>query len=104
MDARTKSDLQKIAQQRAPIDPLAPASAPVGIPAKTGSGDIVSASGTAGIASPLIENSYEAREWFSPTTLTSSDGLLSFSIRRVKTVAMTDSKGASVVLKFKEPA
>ena len=63
-----------------------------------------SGTGTAGIASPLTETAYEDREHYDAVTVTSTDGIFSFQVRRLKHMEMLDANGAEVVLDFKEPA
>ena len=53
-----------------------------------------------GIASPLQEQSFAAREWW-PGGIPSTDGLLQFPAP--KKITMTDANGAEVVLEYAEP-
>ena len=53
-----------------------------------------------GIASPLQEQSFAAREWW-PDGIPSTDGLLQFPAP--KKITMTDANGAEVVLEYAEP-
>lgn len=62
-----------------------------------------SAPGGGGVASPLMENDYSAREYWGEQTLTSSDGLLSFRVRAIKTIVQTDANSAEVVQQFAQP-
>ena len=55
---------------------------------------------SSGIASPLQEQDFSAREWW-PLGIPSTDGLLYFPAE--KKVTMTDANGAQVVLEYAEP-
>ncbi|ODU49079.1 MAG: hypothetical protein ABS92_06810 [Thiobacillus sp. SCN 63-374] len=55
-----------------------------------------------GIASPLVETAYASRSWHPAQTLTSTDGVFTFSVRFIKTLGMTDANGAGVALEFKD--
>ncbi len=53
-----------------------------------------------GIASPLTEPAYSAREWW-PDGLPSSDGLL--TLPAIKTMVLQDANGAEVIIQYAEP-
>ena len=84
---------------------------PVGaIPAQRSRADYKApaSTGTAGIASPLIEGAAGegaslAREYYAGITLTSSDGLISLDVEPLKKITMRDANGGPVVLEFAEP-
>jgi hypothetical protein len=57
-----------------------------------------------GIASPLTEPSYAAREFHPEKSLKSSDGLFVWEFAAVKKVVMTDANGEPVVQIFAEPS
>lgn len=57
---------------------------------------------TTGIASPITETKYIDREFYPTVTLTSTDGVFSFDIMRLKTLKMSDAKSRSVILKFQD--
>lgn len=59
--------------------------------------------GGAGIASPLVETDYNAREYWPEQTLVSVDGLLSFRVRPIKSISQEDANAASVVQQFAQP-
>lgn len=64
--------------------------------------------GTAGIASPLIEGAAGegatlAREYYAGITLTSSDGLISLDVEPLKKLTMRDANGEPVVMEFAQP-
>lgn len=64
--------------------------------------------GTAGIASPLTEGidaitGEPAREYYDDKIITSPDGLLTISIKPIKTLNFTDAKSNEVVIKLAEP-
>jgi hypothetical protein len=79
------------------------------VPASRGTGTYkapTSSGGTgAGIASPLTETSYTAREYWPEQTLLSSDGLLSFKVKPIKKIVQTDASTTpqEVVQLFAEP-
>lgn len=56
-----------------------------------------------GIASPLVEASYAARTWHTEKVLVSTDGILAFRIKPVKTVDFLDANGDPVQIEFKSP-
>lgn len=58
-----------------------------------------------GIASPLTETDYTAREYWEEKTLLSSDGLLSFKVAAIKKIVQSDanSPAREVVQLFAEP-
>jgi hypothetical protein len=58
---------------------------------------------TGGIASPLTETAFADREYYADTTVLSSDGIFSFTVKRIKTITMKDKNSGSVKLVFKEP-
>lgn len=75
-----------------------------GVAAKQGRGDYQEPStGTAGIASPLTEADYSARQYWDEVTLVSSDGLLSFRIKPIKQITQADANDAEVVQIFADP-
>ena len=62
------------------------------------------ATGTGGgIASPLTEASYAAREYWPVEVLTSSDGLLTFRVKPIKKIVQADANDAEVVQIFAQP-
>lgn len=60
-------------------------------------------SGSGGIASPLSEVDYDDRTHWPERAIVSSDGLLSFWVRPIRSVSMLDANGAVVVQEFAEP-
>lgn len=56
-----------------------------------------------GIASPLTEPSYAAREFYDPRYLQSSDGVFVWEFVPVKKIIFEDDNGAEVVQEFAEP-
>lgn len=62
-----------------------------------------SAPGGGGVASPLTEADYNAREYWAEQTLTSSDGLLSFRVKAIKKLVQTDANSLEVVQQFAQP-
>lgn len=56
-----------------------------------------------GIASPLIEQDYEARTYWDERTVVSVDGLLSFRIKPIKEFTQLDANDFEVKQQFAEP-
>jgi len=56
-----------------------------------------------GVASPLNETDYTAREYWTEQTVASSDGLLSFRVKAIKKIVQTDANSAEVVQQFAQP-
>ena len=75
--------------------PAVTSSAPLPGAAKSGSG--------AGIASPLVETSYAARQWWSDTQMTTTDGLVTFVVKPVKEITFLDQAATEIKLQFKAP-
>jgi len=96
------ADLNRLAapqQQRRSL----PSISPVGsVPASVGRGSYVApaAAATAGIASPLTEPSYAAREYW-PGGDYSTDGLL--VIPATKKMVLADADGAEVIINLAQP-
>ena len=53
-----------------------------------------------GIASPLTETSYAAREFHPAQTLWTSDGYFAWEVKAPKKIVQTDANGAEVVQQF----
>lgn len=75
--------------------PAVTSAAPLPGAAKSGSGS--------GIASPLTETAYAARQWWPERQLTTTDGLVTFVIKPVKEVTFQDQAATEIKLQFKEP-
>lgn len=56
-----------------------------------------------GIASPLVEPSYAAREFWGDRYFTTSDGFFALQLQPVKKIVMQDANGEPVVQQFAEP-
>ena len=56
-----------------------------------------------GIASPLVEPSYAAREFWGDHYFTTSDGFFALQLQPVTTIVMQDANGSPVVQQFAEP-
>lgn len=98
-------DINSVVRHPAPrrkLQSLAPRGA---LPAQKGRGDWVEPPGSrsGGIASPLVEQDYSAREYWPEETITSTDGLLSFRVRAIREITQTDANSAEVVQQFAEP-
>lgn len=80
--------------------------APVGaLPPTRGRGNYVPPAVTsAGVASPFTETLYADRQYWPETLMQSSDGLLSFKLRAIKQIDMTDDNSAPVVQIFAAPS
>lgn len=77
-----------------------------GVPSSTARVDYTppaSTGGGGGIASPLTEASYAAREYWPVEVLTSSDGLLTFRVKPIKKIVQADASSAEVVQQFAQP-
>ena len=103
----TVDELNSLIAPATPKPGLPPVEPRGGVPATRGRGDYTAPAGgssTAGIASPLTETNYGDREYWAEKTITSSDGLLSFRLRPIKSISQTDANGAPVVQLFANPA
>lgn len=58
---------------------------------------------TGGIASPLTEPSYAAREFWAGSYIESSDGMLTLQIEPLKKLVLRDANNAEVVFDLAEP-
>lgn len=92
------------ARQRRTLPALSPRGA---LGAQKGRGNYVpprsQPGGGTGIASPLTETDYAAREYWPEQTLTSVDGLLSFRVRAIKKIVQEDANTFEVVQQFAQP-
>lgn len=61
------------------------------------------ASQSGGIASPLSEGDFEAREYYESSYFLSTDYLIAMEIKPLKSISMTDADGSPVTLNFAEP-
>lgn len=85
-------------RQRTALPAVAPRG---GVPAQVGTGNYTAPPATsAGLASPVTEPSFAAREYW-PTGLVSSDGL--FFLPAPKKIVMQDANGAEAVFEYAEP-
>lgn len=50
----------------------------------------------------LTEANYEQREYFTGSLMGTTDGLFTVPKRRLKTLVMTDSRGGTLVIEFKD--
>ena len=98
MDSRTQASIQRLAKQRAQVDPLQPVAAPKQMLATTALGRDPSTSGTgSGIASPLTETARTLHA----TQSVSSDGLFVWSVP--DTITMIDANGVVVEFIYSAP-
>lgn len=65
--------------------------------------NVPSTGGGGGIASPLVEPSYAAREFWGDRYFTTSDGFFALQLQPVKKIVMQDANGNPVVQQFAEP-
>lgn len=70
------------------------------IPARTGSSGPISGAGVGGIASPLTEEDFAAREFHAAGWM-STDGL--FKLPAIKKVVMKDAVGSEIVFVYAAP-
>lgn len=84
------------------ILPSRSAGNPIGESKGTGYASQTTSSG-GGVASPLVEVAYSGRTYHPESTITSTDGIFSLSIKRIKTLNFTDANNASVQLELKAP-
>lgn len=109
-------DINSIVQPRRLRSSL-PRLQPVGaIPAQRSRADYKppASAGAAGIASPLTEQTKTIDEngqpkqvadrvYYAPETILSPDGLITFRVRPLQTLSMTDANGAEVIFEFAQP-
>lgn len=97
------NSLTEARPQRKTLRPIEPVGA---LPPTRGRGVYKAppAAGAGGIASPLVEQSFDEREYWPERSVTSVDGLLSFRIRPIKEIVQTDANGAEVRQQFAEPS
>ncbi|MCY1275482.1 hypothetical protein D9M68_254090 [compost metagenome] len=101
------NDLNALADPPRQRRTLAPVEPRGGLPSRVGTGTYQAppiAGGGGGIASPLTETAYADRTHWADATLISTDGLLSFKVKPIKALTMTDANGAEVVQQFANPA
>ena len=99
-DQRFVDGVNRIIPPKTGTRVLDPARYPLPIGGASGTGTDPLPGTTSGIASPLTETKYLDREFYTAVSLSSTDGLFTFSIERIKTLKMLDAKGNPVVLKF----
>lgn len=94
-------DINAVIKQRRQRSALPALEARGGVPAQTGTGNYTAPpAASAGLASPVTEPSFAAREYW-PTGLVSSDGL--FFLPAPKKIVMQDANGAEAVFEYAEP-
>jgi hypothetical protein len=81
---------------------LAPYDARPNLGGKRGQADD-SGSGTAGIASPLVETDASKRTYYEPGLVHSDYSLFAILVHPIKSMEMVDAKGSPVTLQFAEP-
>jgi hypothetical protein len=59
--------------------------------------------GTGGAVSSLVEVSYAGRTHYAERTITTVDGLVSFKVKPIRVVSLTDQANNVVTFEFKEP-
>lgn len=100
------NDINAVVQPQRPRRKLSAVPPRGALAAQKGVGNYVpprSAPGAGGVASPLTEPDYTAREYWPEQTLTSSDGLLSFRLKPIKKLVQADANSAEVVQQFAQP-
>lgn len=101
--ARLRDDLARLTRP-GPAAPALPAqNNPTAITDGKGLGAPPSKSGD-GIASPLTEEAYSTRTYYTTeASITTSDGLFTIKVKRLKHLEMKDANDRDVVLEFGEP-
>lgn len=92
-----KNDIPRLSGKPPAENALPAPQTPPAIRAKTGLSD-----SKAGIASPLSESDYDARAWHPEKTLVSTDGIFTFKVRFLQSIALTDANGRDVVMEFQD--
>jgi hypothetical protein len=105
--AAVQEDINRLVRPTAPRQQLKTVP-PVGaLPPQRGRADYkapaTGAAGGSGIASPLIEQDYTARTYWSDVTVTSTDGLRSFVIKPIKEITQLDASLETVKQQFAQP-
>lgn len=97
-------DIQRLGGVQRKVTSLRPIESRGGIGGQSGvgvwTGPRIDNGAGGGIASPLTENSYSKREFW-PGGSMSSDGLFNFPA--IKTMELTDSAGATVIINLAQP-
>lgn len=96
-------DVKKLASKPPAEVRLQDAATPPSIRQQTGLAPVARPGGNGNIASPLIETDYADREFHSPQTMTSTDGVFTFAWNPIKTTKFLDANGNPVVIEYKEP-
>lgn len=99
-DLNRLQDAERKARKLRPVEPRGAREATAGRgtftpPAALGVGG--------GIASPLVENSYLERTYWSDKVITSTDGVFSFKIKPIRSITQLDANDAEVVQQFAQP-
>lgn len=104
-DQRLVADLNRLIRTPpAPRPRLAPVTPPGSLPGRSSASPAAAATGTtAGIASPLTEPDYTAREYHAATVLTTTDGVFTLEIEPLAAVALQDANSAAVRIEFAAP-
>lgn len=99
------SDLQRAVRQLGPAPTAtAPAEPRQAAPIPASAGKAPNGSPAAGSGGgDLTEKDFNQRTYWPTRTLTSTDGVISWQFKPVKSVVMTDPSGKTVVLSFAEP-
>ncbi|QEY75157.1 hypothetical protein [Pseudomonas denitrificans (nom. rej.)] len=99
------SDLQSLESQRRKIGELNELERRGARPATPGRAvyKAPAATGTGGVASPLIEQSYLERTYWPDKVITSTDGVFSFKIKPIKQIRQLDANDAEVIQQFAQP-
>ncbi|WP_447590184.1 hypothetical protein [Aquipseudomonas campi] len=103
--ASTVDDINSLIRRPAATRSLPTLEARGSVPAQKGVGTWEPPARPAGggIASPLTETDYAARQYWPEQTLVSADGLLSFRIKPLKQIVQADATDAEVIQEFAQP-
>lgn len=84
------------------IAPAVAAGPAIGQAKGTGYGGAAKNSG-GGIASPLTETLYSVRTYHPETSVTSTDGVFTLNVKRIKTINFKDANNNAVQIELKAP-
>lgn len=105
-DQRLKDDLNRLIDHPPKArEPLPPAAGQAAIPGfgRAGVSTNRAATTTAGIASPLTEPDYAAREYHAEVVLTSSDGVFTIEVQPLAAIELVDALGTPVRIEYAAP-
>ena len=102
-DRRLVDDLNRVVTHPPkPPERLAPAGSPGALPGR-GTGKPGDGNGGSGIASPLTEPDYAARQYHPDLILTSSDGVFTIEVQPLAVLVLRDALGLPVRIQYAAP-